>query len=778
MNARTGKPRTAGFPANLPIPVLVVGVLAVAPHAGHASNASTGEAVQQPALEEIRVWGEQPNGGQRGYNGSASLLTPEDLISINVATTEDVVKYEPNLVIRRRFIGDANGTLGMRGSNMFQTPRSMVFADGVPLHYFLQSRWNGAPRWTMVSASEIAQVEVLYGPFSAEYSGNAMGGVVLIETAIPQERRFHADLSLFTQTFDDYGFDDTVNGYKGFMSYGDRVGDLSFYFSYNRLDNESQPQSFYFGAGDSGAAPVPVTGAIPGNDEFGNPRLYFGDTGVIDTTTDNFKFKSGYEWDRWSALLNVAYEDRRSETRSTDSYIRDLQGEPVWGGNVVQNGEIFFIPPGRLNVSEADRESLSVGLRVRGELTERLSLEINVNEFDILRDEDRSSALNPDHPDYTLAGQVVDFGDTGWRTAGAKLSVEDLGTDGLTLITGARYEAYELNTNVYNSDHYEAGSKDELNSASGGETAITAFFAQLDWDIDDRWDISLGGRFESWKSLNGYFADDDPATPAFEIENVPSRSREKFSPKFSLGYKPGPWTFRYSAARAYRFPIVEELFSQYRAFNAVSEASPELRPEDGLHHNLMFERVLDRGYVRVNLFSENIENVIESQSTVLPGGTSVRTFIPVDEVQTRGVEFIVNAADLLAGNLGMRFNVAYTDSEIVENAADPSIQGNTFPRMPEWRANLLATYHVNSRWDVGASVQYAGDSYGRLDNTDDEDNVYGAQDGYTRLGLKTNWRMTDHTKLGFGVDNLTDEIAYVTHPWPGRTYYFNIAFDL
>ena len=44
---------------------------------------------------------------------------------------------------------------------MFQTSRSMVFADGVPLHYLLQSRWNGAPRWTMVSASEIAQVETL-----------------------------------------------------------------------------------------------------------------------------------------------------------------------------------------------------------------------------------------------------------------------------------------------------------------------------------------------------------------------------------------------------------------------------------------------------------------------------------------------------------------------------------------------------------------------------------------------------------------------------------------
>ena len=154
-------------------------------------------------IEEIVVWGTESD---RNFSNVSptSLLTQDDITSINVVTTEDLVKFEPSVVIRRRFIGDSNGVLGMRGSNMFQTSRSMVFADGVPLHYFLQSRWNGAPRWTMVSASEIAQVEVLYGPFSAEYSGNAMGGVMEIETAIPQQSEFHFDSSFYSQTFDDY----------------------------------------------------------------------------------------------------------------------------------------------------------------------------------------------------------------------------------------------------------------------------------------------------------------------------------------------------------------------------------------------------------------------------------------------------------------------------------------------------------------------------------------------------------------------------------------------
>src|SRR5690606_10905756 len=81
-------------------------------------------------IDEIVIWGE----AQDRRNGAVVALAPQDLASANVVTTEDLVKYEPSLIIRRRFIGDANGTMGMRGASMFQTSRSMVFADGVPLH--------------------------------------------------------------------------------------------------------------------------------------------------------------------------------------------------------------------------------------------------------------------------------------------------------------------------------------------------------------------------------------------------------------------------------------------------------------------------------------------------------------------------------------------------------------------------------------------------------------------------------------------------------------------
>lgn len=103
---------------------------------------------------------------------------------VNATTVEDYLRFSPSLNIRKRYIGDPNGSLGMRGSNVFQTAHTMVFADGMPLHNPLRTTFNGAPRWSMVAPSEVESADVLYGPFSAQYGGNSFGGVVNLNGAM------------------------------------------------------------------------------------------------------------------------------------------------------------------------------------------------------------------------------------------------------------------------------------------------------------------------------------------------------------------------------------------------------------------------------------------------------------------------------------------------------------------------------------------------------------------------------------------------------------------
>ena len=97
----------------------------------------------------------------------------QEIDTINTISIEDTVRYAPNVEVRRRFFGDNNGVISMRGNGNFQTARQMVFVDGFPLHSLLRTSCNGAPQWNFVAPDETDHVNITYGTFSPKHSGNA-----------------------------------------------------------------------------------------------------------------------------------------------------------------------------------------------------------------------------------------------------------------------------------------------------------------------------------------------------------------------------------------------------------------------------------------------------------------------------------------------------------------------------------------------------------------------------------------------------------------------------
>ena len=97
--------------------------------------------------------------------GLSSQITADEVADINTADSEDVIKYQPNLMVRKRFIGDRNGLLTFRDMHNFQTPRALVYSDGLLLSNFLGANFGTAPRWDVVQPREIDRVEILYGPY-------------------------------------------------------------------------------------------------------------------------------------------------------------------------------------------------------------------------------------------------------------------------------------------------------------------------------------------------------------------------------------------------------------------------------------------------------------------------------------------------------------------------------------------------------------------------------------------------------------------------------------
>ena len=714
----------------------------------------------------------------------SSQISLEDLKVVNLTTVEDALAYEPSLVVRKRYIGDPNGVIGLRGSNMFQTTRSMVFVDGMPLHYHLQTRFRGAPRWSLVSPDEIDTAEVVYGPFSSEYSGNAMGGVVNLETRRPQEQRFTFESSFFSQAYDQLATDEDYTGYRSYLGYEDKVGDLGFSLSYTRLDNDSQPLTQFFVEPDTTASNVIAeSGGIQGIDTLGSDGVFIGDSGAENSQTDLVKLKLFYELDAVELRASVAYENRTRSETDRNVFITGSDGSPIFDREVEIDGQNFDTYEfGRSLFQERfqDRESLLIGVGSSFEIGNDWVGDAFFSYFDVIKDEEIRTGANRNDPNFASVNandqaRITTYDDTGWNIFDLKFANNDLSGDGnQRLSLGLHYDSYRLNFIVddYNSITNER-SPDEVDgdlstgrSDSGGKAETFALFAQYGYALSDQWDLSLGLRYDDWKTTDGY----EGGTI------TDNRSESGFSPKLSISHRLNDsQSVRYSIAKALRFPVIEELYVNNSDASGGTIADSTLDPENGIFHNLSFEQQLDNGSVRVNAFYELVDDVIFNQTDAVSG---VTTFLPVTEVETKGLEFIWERHGLFGLPTDIRFNTTYSDTEITENTVNPDIVGNDFPRSPKWRSNLLLSYDVSQTLDIGGSLRYASDSSGQLDNQDIVEDVFGSHTDFMFVGLKSNWRATEQLSFSAGVDNLFDDRAFVFHQWPSRTYYLNVRYVL
>jgi len=569
------------------------------------------------------------------------------------------------------------------------------------------------------------------------------------------------------------------------------------YLSHNHLNNESQPltnRSADLKNTVDPSSATPVSGAQLEQDASGKDVIYFTDTGIEEVTTNLTKLKLGYTAGDWLIRGTVAYEDRKREVEGPNNFLRDAAGNPVFGNNLSFNGAVFDAPAAAFEISFQDRQTLLVGGGVEGPVGSNFAgedwkLELGFSRFEILKDENRRSSGDFENvnvnggPAFDGRGRLTQSKDTGWVTSDLKLRTERFaGRDDMRLVTGLHYDYYELELQDLSTANFRAASGQTVRSLSGGETSTQAAFAQWGWQMTDQWDVELGLRYERWQSTDGFF-DSRQGAAMTSPEDVKQRDRSEraLSPKFSLGYAPNEtWSFRYSIARATRFPIVAELFSNVQGFNNADVANPGLAPEEGLHHNFSITRALSNGELQANFYRETIRDVIfnQSQEVSFNGGGSrrtVSTFLPIDEEVVNGVELVTTLRGLLNGKVDLRANLAYTHAEITKNDIDPTIEGNVFPRQPKMRGNLLLTYNWTSRLKTSAGFRYASDSFDELDNSDRKDNVFGAQDAYRFVSLKATYALSETADVSFGVDNLTNETAYVFHPWPGRSMFVEVG---
>jgi iron complex outermembrane receptor protein len=720
--------------------------------------------------------------------GLSVSLGYEAFAGVNAASAEDLIKYAPDFFVRSRFIGDANAVPGFRATHSTQSARSLVMVDGFVVSNFLGNSYDFPPVWGVVSPSEVAQVDIIYGPYSARYPGNSMGGIVNISTRPPTETSAFATVQGFAQGYEQYGTKDTYLGTSAEAGFALKAPDSPWGLrvSWRRLANESQPMQFTLlgyspALYNDPAGGTPVTGAVadpalpPVADGVAPPVA--GAYSPTRTRQDQARAQLRYDAGEVHAEALFAWWGSRDEALHPQTYLRDATGAPFYGdasGVVRVDDHAWRLDPGsafRLGVTR--RSQWLAGLRLEGPIA-GFHVRANLSTLRVARQDERRSngyaagiAGGP--------GQRTRQGPTGWVT-GDLVATRAFGAHDVAF--GLNANLYETDRSVFDTARWRAGTG-SLATRTFGSTRMIGVFAEDAIRLSEATWFTLGARQDWWRAYDGGLT--GRAGEGLATQTYPVRSAAAFSPKLSLRHRFGDgWVAELSLATAARFPTVGELFQgSLRGDGSFDPDSfdPDLKPEKSRDANLIVRRAFGPLTLTGSLFYQRIEDAIFSFTGLNQNGVTTSSFKNIDATRAVGAELIAETRDWPAEGLDIDANAAWIDAITAENAADPASEGVQFPRIPHWRLG------GNLRWRVLPDVQaVVGVRYASRPNSDLDGLRRGDTYGYTSelfaLDLKANVDVSDALRLSAGVNNLTGDRAWVYHPYPQRTFFLEAGVRL
>lgn len=704
--------------------------------------------------------------------GLSVSLGAEDFARINAVNVEDLMKYAPDFAVRKRYIGDSNAILGIRGTNYMQTARALVLVDGFVVSNFLGANYSYPPKWGVIAPGEVEQFDIVYGPYSSRYSGHSMGGIVSVSTRMPKETGAFATLQVMSQPYKQYGTDQTFNGYTAEIggTYRPKDSPLAIRASYRRLENEGQPMMWGQGTPSTGTAPV-VSGAS--NDANLVVKAPVTSAQSPDQNTqDQMRLRLDYQLDQNWLISGLAFGWlTNSDQTKPQTYLKDANGNPIYEGKVNIDGKTYALSPSNVKMQILERSEVLLGLKLDGKIG-ALTSRTNLSWYDVAKAKTRASTgyatgLN------NGAGTLTEGGKIGW-TAFDQLFTQKLA--GQKLAFGLTANQYETDQTIYNSLNWRAGDQAQKTSRTFGKTKEYGVFVEDEIKLFTDHALTLGLRYDNWQAFDGGIG--KAVGTAFVTQTYASRRDDALSPSFSYKMPLGEWTAQLSLAQATRFPTVGELYQGALDSNGnfnPNSFDPNLKPEQSNDANLMLRRNFDGVRVTGSIFYQEAKNAIYSQTGFNQNGVITTSFKNIDKVKQAGIEVILEAVDVMVKGLDLSANATFMDSEIEKNVSAPASVGQPFPLIPKWRVNGILAYKVNDRLKVNLGARYASRPNSDLFGLQ-RGKTYGYTSEFFILDTRISYRLTPQAEVSFGIDNLNNDKAWVYHPMPQRTYVLELKW--
>jgi iron complex outermembrane receptor protein len=744
--------------ALLAVCVVCVSVVDARAQGPRATEAGIGQAdARTRDLGTITVIGRRPTSLPTQIPTTIEGITAADIeVTVNATDAEDALKYFPSLLVRKRYVGDYDhAVLATRASGTGNSARSLVYADGILLSNLLGNGATYTPRWGLVTPEEIERVDVLYGPFSAAYPGNSVGAVVDYVTRMPEAFEMRANVATFSEDFAIYGSEGDFGGGQLSASAGSRHGNFSWWLNANRLVS----------AGVGGAAGAAVTGVLADLNPRNQPWLILGSTSNSNTVQDHAKVKVAYDFSdtlRLSYTLGVWENDA---FRWSETYLRDIAGEPVWSGPIVHDGRGYTLSAADFAPSAGDLRHLMHGFSLRRAGAGAWAYDIAASRYDYDRDFVRSPTVAMPSALVGGSGRATDQSGTGWGSIAARATwrggEERGGGSEHVVDIGIQHDDYALRTLVSNAADWLRGAPTTRFSAFRGDAMLTSVYVQDTWAFADSWRATLGLRAERWRAEDGALSD------ATSTLGFADRSDTFVSPKAAVARRlTRLWSLKASVGRAVRMPTVAELYQGTIATNAIVNNDPSLKPERSWTSELSAEREREAQSLRVTAFFERTEDALYSQTnvTVTPSVTNIQN---VDRIFTKGLEVAYRRSGLLDERLELSASLTFARSLIEANANFPASVGKRQPRVPEWRANVLASYRFRDSWALSLGGRYSGKQFNTLDNADPNGYTWTGTSPFVVFDARARYQ-GDKLTASVGVDNLGNEEYWAFHPYTRR----------
>ncbi|MEJ7934126.1 TonB-dependent receptor [Sphingobium sp. AN558] len=731
----------------------------------------------EASRDPIIVTGQRHNASIEQAPSTHVAVTQEEIArKVNAVSVEDMIKYLPSLVIRKRHIGDNFAPIATRTSGLGASARSLIYADGALLSALIaNNNGNGSPRWSLVTPEEIERIDILYGPFSAAYSGNSIGTVVNITTRLPEKLEARATALVNVQQYSLYGTNRTLPTRQFSGSIGDRFGPLSLFGSVTRTIANSQPVSFISIGGT--ADPAGTTGGYADVSRIGAPIRILGAGGLEHHVQDTWKLKAALDLGAGVSLryvLGLWTDDTRG---TVDTYLRSATGAPSFATANIGTTAGF-----NSAVYRRDARHLSHAVSLQGD-SPRLDWQVIGTSYDYARDRQSNpstatSGATVNRLPVAFAGgpgTIQRQDGTGWLTLDAKAALH-LGPDDAHILSiGGHADRNTLRAATYLASNWlDDATEGALSTTSRGRTRTLALWAQDVIGLAPQLSLTLGARHEWWRAWGGF---NQVASGASVIQ--PERRFSGISPKASLEWRPASqWSARLSLGQAWRLPTVGELYQATSVGVLLTNPNPNLRPERARSAELAIDHHDDRGSVRLSLFNEIIDDALISQTGIV-GGTGISaTFVQnVDRTRARGVELAIDRRDIVP-HFDLQGSVTYADAVTSRNSVFPAAEGKLLPSVPHWKATAVVTWRPSKEFSLTTAARYASRNYATLDNSDSVGNTYQGFYKYFVVDARAQFRVTDQFNFALGVDNLGNRKYFLFHPFPQRSFTAEVNWKL